>query len=258
MPHRHGLRVIAPDRPGFGLSSFQAGRRISDWSADVHALASHLRLSRFAVLGVSGGGPYAVACAHGLPQDMLSAVGVLAGSGPWIAGTQEVTLSRRLTSLAATYCPAAFEGASNILIAMLRRVAATDTVKKWLDNWIESMKREGNNDDDNDLSTQEARDRLIKTSLEAFAQGTGAFVQEARLLSHDWGFRFEDVKYDKVQIWHGSKDKNSPVGMTRYMAERLPHAVMREFDEDHYTMGHHIEEVLSELIPEAAGNHDKK
>ena len=244
--------MIAPDRPGFGLSDFQAGRRITDWPDDVQALASHLRLSRFAVLGASAGGPYAVACARGLPHDMISGVGVLAGSGPWIAGTQDVTLSRRVASLAATYCPTAFEVASDILFGMLRRAASTEMVKRWLDNWIDSMQREDkskDDDDDDDISTQEARKRLIKTSLEAFARGSSGFVQETRLLSHDWGFRFEDVTYDKIRIWHGTKDKNAPVGMTRYMAERLPHAVLHEFDEDHYNMGHHVEEILSELVP---------
>lgn len=257
IPYRHGLRVIVPDRPGFGLSSFQPGRRISDWPADVQALASHLGLSRFAILGASGGGPYAVACARGLPHDMLSAVGVLAGSGPWVAGTQDVTMSRRLTSLAATHWPAAFEGVSNILVGMLRSIVTTGPVTRWLDNWIDSMKR-GEEDEDGDISTQESRDRLIKTSLEAFTQGTGAFVQESRLLSHDWGFHLEDVTYDKVRIWHGTRDTNAPVGMIRYMAERLPHCVLHEFDENHYAMGHHIEEVLSELIPEVVDKPDKK
>jgi pimeloyl-ACP methyl ester carboxylesterase len=48
----------------------------------VRALANHMGLDRFAILGVSGGGPYAVACAHALPREMLSAVGVIAGGPP--------------------------------------------------------------------------------------------------------------------------------------------------------------------------------
>lgn len=82
MARRRRLRVIAPDRPGFGLSTFRDQRRITDWPVDVRALASHLGLERFAILGVSGGGPYAVACASALPREMLSAVGVVAGGPP--------------------------------------------------------------------------------------------------------------------------------------------------------------------------------
>src|SRR5512140_2188131 len=52
------VRIIAPDRPGMGGSDFLPGRKISDWPADVTALADGLHLDRFAILGISGGGPY--------------------------------------------------------------------------------------------------------------------------------------------------------------------------------------------------------
>lgn len=84
LPQRHGLGAIVPDRPGFGLSSFQPGRCVSDWPADVQYLVSHLGLSHLAVMGGSGGGPYGIACALYLPQ--LSGVGVFAGAPPWSAG----------------------------------------------------------------------------------------------------------------------------------------------------------------------------
>jgi pimeloyl-ACP methyl ester carboxylesterase len=59
---RHGLRLISPDRPGFGESTFQPGRTISAWAAAVAELADQLVLGRFAIAGVSGGAPYALAC----------------------------------------------------------------------------------------------------------------------------------------------------------------------------------------------------
>jgi pimeloyl-ACP methyl ester carboxylesterase len=57
--HRHNLRVICPERPGYGLSTFQPGRRLLDWPADVQFLARHLEMERYSILGGSGGGPYA-------------------------------------------------------------------------------------------------------------------------------------------------------------------------------------------------------
>ncbi|KAH8821975.1 alpha/beta hydrolase fold family protein [Xylogone sp. PMI_703] len=258
IPQKHGIRLIVPDRPGFGLSSFQPHRRITDWPADVKALASHLGLSRFAILGCSGGGPYAVACAHALPSDMLSTVGVVAGAGPWTAGTQDVTLTRRLMAPIAMYWPAGLEALSNMLIRMLRYIVNTDFVTRRLDNWIDSMRREKKkekgDEDEEEIknSTRKSRERVIAMTLEAFAQGSAAMIQETQLLIQDWGFRFEDVTYEGIQIWHGTRDQNSPVRMIRYMAERLPRSILREFDEDHYTMGHHLEEILSELVPEAA------
>jgi pimeloyl-ACP methyl ester carboxylesterase len=52
-----GLRVIALDRPGYGLSDFLPGRAITDWPADVTAAADALGIGRFSVAGASGGGP---------------------------------------------------------------------------------------------------------------------------------------------------------------------------------------------------------
>ena len=57
------VRVVAPDRPGYGGSSPRAGPRLEDWPSDVTALATYLAAGRFAVMGWSSGGPYAVVCA---------------------------------------------------------------------------------------------------------------------------------------------------------------------------------------------------
>ncbi|MCG8093020.1 MAG: alpha/beta hydrolase, partial [Candidatus Thiodiazotropha endolucinida] len=58
---QHGLRVIAPDRNGLGLSDPKPGRRLIEWAVDVEALADNLKLERFFLIGISGGGPYALA-----------------------------------------------------------------------------------------------------------------------------------------------------------------------------------------------------
>ena len=72
------IRVISPDRPGYGRSSPLPGRSLADWPADVQALANALAIDRFVVAGHSSGGPYAVACAASLPERVLAMV-VLAG-----------------------------------------------------------------------------------------------------------------------------------------------------------------------------------
>jgi pimeloyl-ACP methyl ester carboxylesterase len=74
-------RIIAADRPGYGLSGFERGRRMLDWPVDVSALVDALQFDRFAVLGISGGGPYAAACAFKIPG-RLAAAGVVSGMGP--------------------------------------------------------------------------------------------------------------------------------------------------------------------------------
>ena len=65
---RDGVRLIAPERPGFGRSDFLPDRTFADWPDDVSELADALGFDRFAVAGSSGGGPYAAACAWKLPE----------------------------------------------------------------------------------------------------------------------------------------------------------------------------------------------
>src|SRR5512141_1163093 len=67
-----GLRLVAPERPGYGLSDFQPGRTIGDWTKDLLVLAGHLGWSKFGVVGISGGGPYAMACAALIPERLTS------------------------------------------------------------------------------------------------------------------------------------------------------------------------------------------
>ena len=78
---RLGIRIIALDRPGFGLSDFKPGRTIADWPDDLVEAADILGADRFPVIGLSGGGPYAAACAFSIPY-RLTSVAIVSGMGP--------------------------------------------------------------------------------------------------------------------------------------------------------------------------------
>ncbi len=98
-PAKHiKARIIAIDRPGIGLSDFKAGRRYLDWPDDVIELADNLGINRFAVLGISGGGPYAMACAAKIPQ-RLTAVALVGSPCPFNvpAATKDLSRYQRLS-----------------------------------------------------------------------------------------------------------------------------------------------------------------
>lgn len=64
-----------------------------------------------------------------------------------------------------------------------------------------------------------------------------------------WGFRLEDIDYPGIKMWYGKEDVNTPPQMGRYMAARLPKAVLKEYDgKSHFTMWEHIEEILTDLL----------
>jgi pimeloyl-ACP methyl ester carboxylesterase len=250
------LRIIALDRPGFGLSTFQPDRQIIDWPADVLSFAKATQIDQFSVMGLSGGGPYALACAHKLPKGMLQSVGIFAGGPPWEAGRQHMPWFAKLTAWLSNYLPGAFTLLCNGVIGSLRWLLSTGTGTRQLDKiLVQSRNKEFTPEEkemqDENATTEERRERLLNMAFGGFAQGSRAMVQEARLLSaQSWGFKLEDVDYDPVRIWHGSKDMNSPIEMIRYMAKRLPHGILIELDDTHFTMARHVVTALSELVPE--------
>ncbi|KAI0465999.1 alpha/beta hydrolase [Xylaria cf. heliscus] len=267
--HRQDLRIIAPERPGFGLSTFQPQHRITDWPADVRALATHLGLDRFAILGGSGGAPYALACARAFPAETLSAVGLLAPAAPWEAGIAGVPRSSRIMALMAYYWPASVRVITAGIVALCRWLAATNFVARRIDRWLESSKKEKaastpsssslpaaseaspSASPTSTMTTQETRVALLRSVFEPFRQGTAPMVRESQLLTWEgWGLPLDEVRYDKVVIWHGVEDGQSPIHMVRYLAKQLPHCELRELEgETHFTMVKHLGAILEELVP---------
>lgn len=262
MARRCGLRLLALDRPGFGISTAQPGRKMLDWSEDVRAFATGMGLERFAVMGLSGGGPFALACAYALPRNMVSAVGLFASGPPWEAGKQHMSLVRRISSAMAKYWPTGLGIVLSLCVRGLRAIATAGPVIKRLDAWLEleskkkedeKLAEEPSKQQEDPLAkktTKERREYLLRLLIdEPFNQGSAAAVEEAELLSsQDWGFKLEDVDFDTIRIWHGAKDANAPIVMMRYLADKLPHSVLREYENDsHYTMFPHLEGAMREL-----------
>ncbi|KAI0965766.1 Alpha/Beta hydrolase protein [Xylaria arbuscula] len=289
LAYRPDLRIIAPERPGFGLSTFNPHHRITDYPADVHALATHLGLPRFAILGGSGGAPYALACARALPAEMMSAVGLLAPAAPWReGGIGGVPYSSRITALAAYYWPSALTAISAGVVGLCRWLATTGFVARRIDSWLEAMRVKDadlpasptsastspssanpsipstspspplisspptTKSADRKKSTQETREALLRTIFETFRQGTAPMVRESQLLTWEgWGFPLNEVRHDNILIWHGVEDGQSPIAMVRDLARQLPQCELREFEgETHFTLARkQLGALLEQLIP---------
>jgi hypothetical protein len=83
---------------------------------------------------------------------------------------------------------------------------------------------------------------------ETFHQGTAATMQEATILFSPWGFDVATITYDKIQVWHGTKDINAPLHQIQYVVDRLPHCELKTYDADHFELVKHIEDIIGELI----------
>lgn len=212
---RLGVRLIAPDRPGVGLSSPRPGRRVLDHADDVARIADALGVARFGILAWSGGGPYALACAH-RHADRVAHVGLVSAAAP-LAGPEAgpyVTRFHRLAGGASAVAPWA------VRAAMWRwaRQQRSDPAGH-LDAAVRGMVPA----DREILAQPQFRAVMLRNAAELYRQGIRGLYDEALLMTRDWGFPLDGIGVP-VRIWHGELDPAVPVGMGRHLAARIPGA----------------------------------
>jgi pimeloyl-ACP methyl ester carboxylesterase len=216
-PWLQGIRLVSADRPGFGLSDRQPARTLLDWPGDMAALADHLGIDRFAVLGASGGGAYALACARLLPSRLTAAV-VVSGMGPLDrpGATTAMALPNRLLYGLGRRAPLLLQALSRVLFAILLRRLSKPAAKS----------EAASTPSLDFMDDPAARPGLAAALAEALRQGTGGLVDEVALATHPWGFRLEEIAVP-VQLWHGQDDRNVPADLARGVAAAIPgcHAV---------------------------------
>jgi pimeloyl-ACP methyl ester carboxylesterase len=238
-----GVRLITVDRPGYGLSDFQPGRRILDWPDDIAVLVDSLGIEKFAVAGHSGGGPYAAACAYALP-DRVSAAAILSGAGPLDApgATGDMSAVNKAGFTFGRYIPWPLWHGLMWLFYHHR-----------CDNPAAALDK-GNGHrpqaDDEQISRPEVRQACLQSEIEAFRHGLRGMAWDARLLTRPWGFRLEDI-HVPVQLWQGSADDLATVAMARHIAGKIPDCRITICEgEAHLLLFPHWGEILSQLISE--------
>ena len=225
----NGLRWVSYDRPGYGGSSPHDGRTVASAAADVAAVADALGIGRFAVLGHSGGGPHALACAALLPERVIAAVSVsapapldaegldwFAGWSPGIAAENRAAAGGR-AALETHWAEAEPEDMSAFFTEA--DLAALGGSWSWLADVVDQAMQQGS---------------------EGFLEDTLAGVQP-------WGFRPDAIRVP-VLIMHGGKDKMVPYAHAEWLAARCPAADMRAVpDAGHITVLDSAPEALTWL-----------
>lgn len=236
------VRIIAPDRPGMGLSDFQPGRRFADWAADVAALADALGLPRFAVAGFSGGGPHALAVAHALPG-RVTVAGCVSGSGRFDDPESSAGLNRtnRLLTFVARRAP--------VLLKPVARAQAR-AVAKDPGRIFDSSAKDPlmSPADRRDLADPRSRRLFIAHATEPFRQGPAGVAHEIRMCFTRWDFDPAEIRVP-VHLWHGDADSYVPVAMARRIAQRIPEAELTVYpDEGHMCPVRHWDEIRDTLL----------
>jgi pimeloyl-ACP methyl ester carboxylesterase len=233
---QYGLRIIAPDRPGMGRSDFQPNRRIVDWPADVADLSNALGIQRFAVIGISGGGPFAAVTAHAMPNQVTKLVlassvgrfeipGATQGMGP---GLMYFRMGR--------YFP--------WLVTLQLRLMATG-INKDPQKMAQQVTMGLPPSDVAAMTQPGVFDAFLLSLAEFLRQGPRGPAQEAGFYLRPWGFSVEKI-HTPTFLWHGEADRNAPIAMGRDLASRIPGCVAKFIPgEGHFSLlKNHTGEIL--------------
>jgi pimeloyl-ACP methyl ester carboxylesterase len=234
---RHGVRVIAPDRWGIGLSPMADRQRLVTWADDVGALADAMGIEGFGVLGLSGGGPYALACAARLP-DRIDAVAVVSSPGPMGVPELRAVMSRtnRLWSTLSVRAPIVLE-------ALFWGIGAY--ARRWPEAFTRMvMARLPAPDRDALWRSGAYRAAYAPMTAEAIRTGSRGCVLDYRLQSLPWGFDPVEIT-GPMHLWHGDADRFVSPPHAEWLAVRIPNAIMQWCPgEGHLLILDHIEQIL--------------
>lgn len=210
-----GICVVTADRPGYGGSSPFAGRRTADWTDDAAALADHLGAERFAVMGLSSGGPYAVACASLLGDRVVGAVVAAGNTDMTWPGADDGYLDSELEIMALHDADAAVaECADRYGVDGSRFFEGEIDLGPTDDEWLA--------DGDNAAAT-------FATMGEAFAQGVVGYAHDIWVQGRPWSFDPSAITCPVI-VAHGADDHLVPVAHSRHTASLIPGAELRIVD----------------------------
>ena len=235
-----GVRIITPDRPGYGLSSYQENRELLMMPDDIQQLVDALEIETFYVMGVSAGGPYTAATAYALP-DRVQAAAIVSGAAPFDRENPYEGVNDTYTT---AYKMAAWP--SWVLKPMLwmQTKSAINDPEKAMQQSLTYL-----SDADGDLLAQpEFREQVKGYRPEATRNGVDGIVREAKILVSSWGFDLSAIKVP-VHLWYWQDDTLVPQPMGRYLEKHIPQTIGHFLDGGgHFSIFTHWQAIIQSLI----------
>ncbi|HET7247256.1 MAG TPA: alpha/beta hydrolase [Streptosporangiaceae bacterium] len=211
---QQGLRVVVPDRPGYGGSDRQPGRTVADVAADVAAVASAQGWALFAVTGFSGGGPHALACAALLTGRVTCCAAVATPVPPG-------------ADLFADRAPGQAE---DFHLALRGEQALRPYLQDRASNALAQLETGG--PDQALVPGEPADDQGRAARIRAACLGLDGWIDDVIALAHPWGFDLGSIEVP-VSIWSGATDTRVPRRHTDWLLAQLPTAQGYEHPDGH-------------------------
>jgi pimeloyl-ACP methyl ester carboxylesterase len=209
-----GLRLLAVDRPGIGFTDPVPMDAVGDWALEAARVADALGVGSFAVLGVSGGAPYSLACAALMP-DRVTSLHVVGGLGPLPDGVRrQLPAPHRLLAAACVRWPRGFGRIARRLIASI--VAHPEFYLRVSESVLPPA-------DAAMLEGSAVPRSLTANFAEAVRSGEAGVARELELFGRDWGFALEEIDCPVV-VWHGEADVVVPLSVARHIVSRIERA----------------------------------
>ncbi|MCE9518413.1 MAG: alpha/beta hydrolase [Verrucomicrobia bacterium] len=225
---RRGLRIIAPDRPGIGLSEFHPGRTLADWPSLVRELAEQVGAEKFYVLGVSGGGPYALACAHAMPERLLGVSVVCGAPSLRNVGTDGLFWAYKLAMWVQHRVPFALRHGLRVSAWVAGR-----KITQWPQNFLSRFYAA---EDRRALQDENMHRIMMQSGRIALLGNVSALRLDGMIYQSDWGFDLGEIQMP-VRFWHGDEDWNIPLGLAQKTAALVPGAIFKVTPKDgHYSL----------------------
>lgn len=236
------IRIISPDRPGVGISTFQGNRQFLDWGNDITALADSLGLEKYSIFGLSGGAPHVLSCLIS-DTSRIENASIVSGATPY---DYKGTLKGMWFPVKLIHWFASWKNDKQLRKFMQNDfdglVNKPEKRIKQFQNYLPAP--------DKKLITEhpEYGWEFIEGSKESYKQGIDAVVQEWKLYVSDWQMELSTI-HSPVSLWYGSSDKMAPIYRGHYYKKELPNSNLKIIDNaGHFSLiRNHLEEILTEL-----------
>ncbi|MCW9024909.1 MAG: alpha/beta hydrolase [Gammaproteobacteria bacterium] len=215
--HDMGIRLIAPDRPGYGNSDPHEDFKLLDWPDVISQLADHLNLNQFSIIAYSAGGAYALACGNRIPA-RIKHVTLLSATAPFDTEVMQTHLNAILIHL--------FELATVDKQATVQQVSQLAASPEAL---LDSLLAMLPPCDKVIFDQAHIQEHYLKNITLALNKGINGIVNDLRCLGLPWQFNLQDIPVD-VDIWHGREDNNIGFPVAEYLARALPDPTTHFFD----------------------------